>query len=410
MYKYTSNGVEYTTAALSSDPDIERVVSITPITSNSLIDNIGSVSSSTTVSSSLSSISYKRTLATLGVDSENTVPLPSIQTYISDKNPLVNIDESASGGGTFTDEQGISWSSISAVKATVDGKESINLNDGTRYLETPSRLTIGQSYTHFYIWWPRVSTSNWRTLFRGDNDHAVIIQTGTNDLGMYSNRNGAFRDTGYDIIPGQWQTLIVVGQGDSATATTGTQTYYVNGVNVGTTDRVISGTNTYRLSWTDGQTPGYFISAGIFNTALDSTQVAEFEAILQNRLVGNENVIGYTPVWNNNTTILYTGYNGNLNTADFSVTRTPNIPQITQIKSIGDPVITTLFTKKIVANRSIKSVELGDPNFSFEEYAKQDDDFDITFRSTHKTIFSNVTGGSGGGTVVVESGPTQTWY
>jgi hypothetical protein len=42
--------------------------------------------------------------------------------------------------------------------------------------------------------------SFWRTLTRGKiNDHQVIIQAGTSDLGMYDNDGGAFIDSNFDI-------------------------------------------------------------------------------------------------------------------------------------------------------------------------------------------------------------------
>jgi len=45
-------------------------------------------------------------------------------------------------------------------------------------------------------------TNNWRTLTRGEPgapDHQVIIENGSNDLGMYDNNGGAFQDSGFDI-------------------------------------------------------------------------------------------------------------------------------------------------------------------------------------------------------------------
>lgn len=45
-------------------------------------------------------------------------------------------------------------------------------------------------------------TNNWRTLTRGspsEPDHQVIIENGSNDLGMYDNQGGAFQDSGFNI-------------------------------------------------------------------------------------------------------------------------------------------------------------------------------------------------------------------
>ena len=60
-------------------------------------------------------------------------------------------------------------------------------------------LTDGQYYTHAYVLKWRASDSGWRTLLRHNQDHCIIVKTGAKDLGMYSNRNGAFRDSGYNV-------------------------------------------------------------------------------------------------------------------------------------------------------------------------------------------------------------------
>ena len=89
-----------------------------------------------------------------------------------------------------------------------------------------------------------------------------MIESGNKNLGVYSNRNGSFRNSGYDIIL-KWQVLIAVSEGTSPTSSVGTTSFYVNdesgtGCMVGTSDRVGSGTTLYRFGWS-GQAPGYFI-------------------------------------------------------------------------------------------------------------------------------------------------------
>ena len=232
-----------------------------------------------------------------GLDSEGNSSLPTIYGFVSTRNSIAALDaEDWSGSGTYVDDTGRSWTPVSVTKSSANNILAFEMDGGSKYLETAQDATVGQYYTHYYIWRPRKSNSNWRTLFRGNNDHGAMINQNATDLGMYSNRNGAFRDTGYDIIPEDWQTLIVVGTGDSSTATTGTQLFFVNGTYVGSTDRVISGTTTYRLGWPENQAPGYFLAAGIFNTAISNTEVATFDGILQSRLsdgsTSNTAVIG----------------------------------------------------------------------------------------------------------------------
>ena len=60
-------------------------------------------------------------------------------------------------------------------------------------------LSDGVEYTHAYVLKWRASDSGWRTLLRHNQDHCIIVKTGAKDLGMYSNRNGAFRDSGYNV-------------------------------------------------------------------------------------------------------------------------------------------------------------------------------------------------------------------
>ena len=60
-------------------------------------------------------------------------------------------------------------------------------------------LSDGQFYTHAYVLKWRPTDAGWRTLLRHNQDHCIIVKSGAKDLGMYSNRNGAFRDSGYDV-------------------------------------------------------------------------------------------------------------------------------------------------------------------------------------------------------------------
>ena len=60
-------------------------------------------------------------------------------------------------------------------------------------------LKDGQYYTHAYVLKWRASDKGWRTLLRHNNDHCIIVRDGGKDLGMYSNRNSGFRDSGYNV-------------------------------------------------------------------------------------------------------------------------------------------------------------------------------------------------------------------
>ena len=60
-------------------------------------------------------------------------------------------------------------------------------------------LTDGVEYTHAYVLKWRATDSGWRTLLRHNQDHCIIVKDGAKDLGMYSNRNAGFRDSGYNV-------------------------------------------------------------------------------------------------------------------------------------------------------------------------------------------------------------------
>ena len=60
-------------------------------------------------------------------------------------------------------------------------------------------LKDGQFYTHVYMLKWRASDNQGRTLLRHNNDHCTFVRARSNDLGMFSNRNSGFRDSGYNV-------------------------------------------------------------------------------------------------------------------------------------------------------------------------------------------------------------------
>jgi len=100
---------------------------------------------------------------------------------------------------------------------------------------------------------------------------------------MFNNRvdygEVGFRDSGYDISIA-WQTLIVTGVADSAGSAVGTSTFYVNGVQVGTADRVGSGTDTATIGQRSNQNPGYISVAGVLNQKLTASEIGYLHTAL----------------------------------------------------------------------------------------------------------------------------------
>lgn len=158
-----------------------------------------------------------------------------------------------------------------------DGIPVWNLDAGYMDQAGGTDYVLGQGYT-VWAWldW-RDSDVGWRTLHRGNNDHWIIVESGAKRLGMYSNRNGAFRPItpNFNIDPSGWQLVVAVGHGDSPTATTGRTDFYINGEYVGSADRVASGT-AHQYIGLSGQGPGRVAEAGTFaTTALTPEQVRE---------------------------------------------------------------------------------------------------------------------------------------
>jgi hypothetical protein len=188
-----------------------------------------------------------------------------------------------SGTGNISDAiNGISWTRYSVTDIIDNGIAAFDLNSS--YLETSTATVFGQYYTCFYLWKPKSDSTTWKTLHRNSLDHlALVSPTDFVSLGMYSNRNGAFRDSGYDITNNVWQTLIYTGEGNSPTDSVGTTSFYVNGIAVGTSDRVACGTTLFRIGW-PGQPPGLISMSGVYNRLLNSNEIFQLNSVLKARI------------------------------------------------------------------------------------------------------------------------------
>ena len=228
----------------------------------------------------------------LGAYTLSSQIIPTTVDYISTRSPQQFATVAGhTSGNALSDSYSPNWSTA-VNTTTIDGKTCLDLDTTHAIGMSGTAPVFGQYYTMFAGWYPRVTDTGWRTFWRGDNDHNIIVNNGAKDLGMYSNRNGAFRDTGYNISIA-WQTIIVVGSGDSSTASTGTQSYYIDGQLVGTTDRVASGTNASTFGYS-GQAPGYFTEFGFCNQAFSATEVQELHESLSLGLAGISGSVGWT--------------------------------------------------------------------------------------------------------------------
>jgi len=157
------------------------------------------------------------------------------------------------GSNVYDTRNGMFWGAKAPIK--IDGVEAWNLDNS--YLtrrDAGKEIKITQHYTHVYwVKW-RASDRGWRTGFRGNSDHCLIVRSGRKDMGMYANRNGGFRDSRYNIAPNQWRMVVVTANARSDSSVYGTSNFFVGTKDTppvarGKSDRTCAGTKYYRLAW-----------------------------------------------------------------------------------------------------------------------------------------------------------------
>ena len=345
------------------------------------------------------------TLATAKInstgDSDNN--FTSFLANNSDYKPVTRMEiEDHVSGGVADYYQTNNWGSVSA--ETKEGLNAINLSSTDNITIAGDSDVLGTHYTMYFLWYPRVSNSGWRTFYRGSNHHQPIIQDGGLSLGAYI---GGFKDTGYDIELNKWQTLIVTGDNNNNLSK-----YYVDGNFVGSHTGTKTGTTWEQLGYS-GQAPGWFREAGILSTLLDSDGAVELHEQLEkikNGTEGGTRTID-TRVYNPDSETM-------LNDSDFnfSITYYPQLTNNNNSISFRDSITNRV---RIVAGGSVRDQYTPEGRQSLISYnnlvpydadaVKNEDSFtrDITVR---RQVPTNVSGGGGGGGGGGDSSPGQIWY
>lgn len=184
---------------------------------------------------------------------------------------------SLSGGATFTGTSG----------GLVGGGLSID-NDSRQMLAVDgSPIDLNEAWT-ISAWFQGLhDTSSYRTLTRAEGDgqdHQVIVNKGSSDLGLWNNAptdalpNG-FRDSGHDLPSGEstWHHIAAVGIGGDA----GQTDFYIDGVLVGTADQGSSG-NIYAIgNFQGGGQPFAQVidEFAVFDSALRPDQIASLASL-----------------------------------------------------------------------------------------------------------------------------------
>lgn len=116
-----------------------------------------------------------------------------------------NIGESYPGTGTVWYDISGNGNNFNIVASAYKGNGAtayMDFNGSHGCAKNTSDISLSDSTGITYIVWTRVlnSTGNWRTLTRSYvSDHHVIVQSGTENLGMYDNDAAGFIDSGYDV-------------------------------------------------------------------------------------------------------------------------------------------------------------------------------------------------------------------
>jgi Concanavalin A-like lectin/glucanases superfamily len=142
------------------------------------------------------------------------------------------------------------------------------------HVVTPTLPTTGFTY----IAWARMiaSSATFRTLFRTyPNDHPLLINVGTDDLGMWDNSVSIFYPCGFSVagLADTWVQWAVTGDSSG-------QTFYVNGQNVGSVTAQTAAGNSHNITGNVGlsaatQPFGYVSNMLLYTSKLTATQIQQ---------------------------------------------------------------------------------------------------------------------------------------
>ena len=150
------------------------------------------------------------------------------------------------------------------------GIKSFDCTIGTYYITASVVGPVLPTAGFTYVDWAKMisSTATYRTLFRTDlYDHPLLINTGTNDLGMWDSNGLSFVTANYNVsswanIWAQWSVV-----GDSAG-----QQFYINDVLVGSTSVSAAG-NSHRYISLSNQAFGYIGNTLLYTSKLTELQI-----------------------------------------------------------------------------------------------------------------------------------------
>jgi hypothetical protein len=188
-----------------------------------------------------------------------------------------NNSSSYSGTGTsITDLSGNGRTQnlqAAAQYTMLNGVKCFDCSTNTNYITAASIAPVLPTTGFTYIAWARMisSSATYRTLFRSNpNDHALLININTNNLGMWDNDTSAFYSSGYTDVSSLadvWVQWVVTGDSSG-------QTFYINGQQVGTTVKTAAG-NSHWYIGLSGQPFGYIANVELYVAKLTQEQILQ---------------------------------------------------------------------------------------------------------------------------------------
>lgn len=218
----------------------------------------------------------------LWLDANNTASYPGTGTLVTD----------LSGNGNNHNL------SSSGIYSLFDAIKSFNCST-TGIVTCATTLVVPNNFT--YISWARpiASTAGYRTLLRSSNGgHPIIINQGTNLLGMWENAPGmtGFNSSGYDMsaLANTWAQWVTTGD-------TSGQTFYVNGQQAGSP---VTKTDSGKLHFGWGniaggvdQPWGYVTNLFLYNRKLTLEEIQQNYYALQQQFATPASVTSNLVLW-----------------------------------------------------------------------------------------------------------------
>jgi hypothetical protein len=218
-------------------------------------------------------------------------PTPSTTPSIVDNGLIIQLDadniSSYPGTGTsvFNLESGSYTHTLTNAPYTIlNGVKCFDCNGLNTTINVPNNTGPTLPTTGYtYITWARIKTSSstYRTLFRTlPDDHPILVEINTDNLGFWDNATSSFTDSGYDVtsIEDVWVQYAVVGDDSSSI-------FYINGTQVGTVARGAGGNTHWAWGSIVGQPFGYVANMYYYNRKLLLSEITQNYNFLASRFI-----------------------------------------------------------------------------------------------------------------------------